>query len=108
MPSNLYYFDPCCAGAHVCRLGKGYHTVAIPREGVTLPVWEFPAVLVLEPGKDDLLLLQKAAPKTDLWRIICLAGDESAVPARMDSRIFAVLPARCVLCDFGQDRGKGL
>ena len=92
MPSNLYYFDPCAAGVNVGKLGKSYRLIPIARDGGNLPDWEVPAVLVVDAAKDDLLRVQKSGPKSDAWRIICLLDGELSLPAKLKSRIFAVLP----------------
>ena len=92
MPSNLYYFDPCAASENVCQVGKNYRLVPIARNGAKSLAWDTPAVLVLEPAKDNLALLQASAPKSDDWRIICLVDGEAILPAKLNSRIFAVLP----------------
>src|ERR1035437_1005347 len=92
MPSNLYYFDPCVAGVNVGKMGKSYRLIPIARDGGKLPNWEIPAVLVVDAAENDLLRLQKSAPKSDAWRIICLLDGEPNPPAKLKSRIFAVLP----------------
>ena len=92
MPSNLYYFEPCAAGVHVCNLAESYTLIPIARDAAQLPALELPAVLVVDAAEDDLLRLQKSAPKSSAWRIICLLDDESHPPAKLKSRIFAVLP----------------
>jgi HD-GYP domain-containing protein (c-di-GMP phosphodiesterase class II) len=92
MPSNLYYFDPCVADAHVGKLGKGYRLIPIARHGGRIPDWEVPAVVVVDAAEDDLLRVQKLGPKSDAWRIICLLDGEASLPAKLKSRIFAMLP----------------
>jgi HD-GYP domain-containing protein (c-di-GMP phosphodiesterase class II) len=92
MPINLYYFDPCTAGVALRNLGEGYRLISIPRNGDKLPVLELPAVLVADAAENDLARLEKSAPKSDAWRIICLLGAEAHPPAKLKSRIFAVLP----------------
>jgi len=92
MPSNLYYFDPCAAGVDLRSLGEDYRLISIPRNEDKLPKWELPAVLVADAGEDDLVRLEKFAPKSDAWRIICLLDGEAHPPAKLKSRIFAMLP----------------
>ena len=92
MPSNLYYFDPCVAGIVVSKMGKSYRLIPIARHEGNLPDWEMPAVLVADAAADDLLHVQKSGPKSDAWRIICLLDGEVSLPAKLKSRIFAVLP----------------
>ena len=92
MPSNLYYFDPCVAGIDVSKMGKSYRLIPIARHEGNLPDWEMPAVLVADAAADDLLHVQKSVPKSDAWRIICLLDGEANFPAKLKSRIFAVLP----------------
>jgi HD-GYP domain-containing protein (c-di-GMP phosphodiesterase class II) len=92
MPSNLYYFDPCVAGVNVCKMGENYRLIPIARNGGKLPDWELPAVLVVDAAEGDLLRLQKSAPKSDAWQIICLLDGKANPPAKLKSRIFAVLP----------------
>jgi len=92
MPSNLYYFDPCVAGVNVGKLGKRYRLIPIPRHAGKIPDWEVPAVLVVDAAEDDLLRVQKSGSKSAAWRIICLLDGEANLPAKLKSRIFAVLP----------------
>ena len=92
MPSNLYYFQPCAAEAGLRALGEGYRLIPIPREVDGLQALEFPAVLVADAAEDDLARLEKSAPKTGDWRIICLLDHGVTPPARLASRIFALLP----------------
>ncbi|MGA2986059.1 MAG: HD domain-containing phosphohydrolase [Terriglobia bacterium] len=92
MPSNLYYFDPCAAGVGLRNLGGDYRLISIPRNGDKPPVWELPAVFVADAAEDDFFRLEKSAPKSDAWRIICLLDGEARPPAKLKSRVFAVLP----------------
>jgi HD-GYP domain-containing protein (c-di-GMP phosphodiesterase class II) len=92
MPSNVYYFDPCAAGASLRNLGEDYRLIPIPRHADQPPVWELPAVLVADAAEDDLAYLEKSAPKSDAWRVICLLDGEAHPPTKLKSRIFAVLP----------------
>ncbi|HMD86166.1 MAG TPA: HD domain-containing phosphohydrolase [Terriglobia bacterium] len=92
MPSNVYYFDPCAAGAGLRNLGKEYRLISIPRHADKPPLWELPAVLVADADEGDLACLERSAPKSDAWRIICLLDGEAHPPAKLKSRIFAVLP----------------
>src|SRR5208283_3703748 len=94
MPINLYYFDPCTAGVALRKLGEDYRLISIPRNGDKFPVLELPAVLVVDAGENDLARLEKSAPKSDAWRIICLLDSEARLPAKLKSRIFAVLPRK--------------
>jgi HD-GYP domain-containing protein (c-di-GMP phosphodiesterase class II) len=90
---NLYCFEPCSAAAGLRNLGKHHRLISIPRNGGEPPAWEFPAVLIVEAGEDDLARLQKLAPKSGAWRIICLLRGDTRPPAKLNSRIFAVLPS---------------
>jgi HD-GYP domain-containing protein (c-di-GMP phosphodiesterase class II) len=92
MPSNLYYFDPCAAGVGLRNLGKDYRLISVPRNGDKPPAWELPAVLVADAAEGDLVRLERSAPKSDAWRIICLLDGEAHLPAKLKSRIFAALP----------------
>jgi HD-GYP domain-containing protein (c-di-GMP phosphodiesterase class II) len=92
MTYNLYYFDPCAVGVGLHSLGEDYRLIAIPRNADKPPWWETPAVLVADAGEDDLVRLQKSAPKSDDWWIICLLAGEAQPPAKLKSRIFAMLP----------------
>ncbi len=92
MHSNLYYFEPCGAVLGLCDLGGDYRLISIPLDGGEPPVWELPAVFVADAASDDLARLTKSAPKSDDWRIIYLLNGEIHPPARLKSRIFAVLP----------------
>jgi HD-GYP domain-containing protein (c-di-GMP phosphodiesterase class II) len=91
MPPNLYYIDPCAAGAALCQFGADYHLIPVPREG-QLPAWDLPAVIVADAAAQDLNRLEKAAPKSDAWRIICLLAGDAVPPEKLRSRIFALLP----------------
>jgi HD-GYP domain-containing protein (c-di-GMP phosphodiesterase class II) len=92
MPSNLYYFDPCAASVGLSNLGEDYRLISVPRNGNKPPAWELPAVLVADAAEDDLARLEKSAPRTDAWRIICLLDGEVRPSAKLKSRIFAMLP----------------
>jgi HD-GYP domain-containing protein (c-di-GMP phosphodiesterase class II) len=92
MPSNLYYYEPCAASTSVGKMGDTCRLIPIARNAPKSPEWETPAVLVVDSGEDDLALLQKSAPKSDDWRIICLVDGDEPLPAKLNSRIFAVLP----------------
>ncbi len=92
MPSNVYYFDPCAAGVSLRNLGEDYRLIPIPRHAGNPPTWELPAVLVADAAEGDLACLERSAPKSDAWRIICLLDGEAHPPAKLKSRIFAVLP----------------
>ncbi len=92
MPSNLYYVDPCAAKGCLRNLGEAYRLISIPRQSDKPHSWETPAVIVADTAKGDLALLAKFAPRSDAWRIVCLLGGETETPAKLKSRIFAVLP----------------
>jgi HD-GYP domain-containing protein (c-di-GMP phosphodiesterase class II) len=92
MPSNLYYFEPCAASVGLSNLGEDYRLISVPRNGNKPPVWELPAVLVADAAEDDLARLEKSAPKSDAWRIVCLLDGDVRPPAKLKSRIFAMLP----------------
>ncbi|MGO8814996.1 MAG: HD-GYP domain-containing protein [Terriglobia bacterium] len=92
MPSNLYYFDPCGARGGLHNLGKDYRLIALPRGKAKPPVWELPAVLLVDAGEDDLARLEKSAPKSDAWRIICILDGAIPHSRKLKPRIFAVLP----------------
>ncbi|MFZ0964448.1 MAG: HD domain-containing phosphohydrolase [Terriglobia bacterium] len=94
MPSNLYYFDPSAARVSLGSMGNDYRLISIPRNGTPPPVWELPAVIVADAAKGDLRRLEKSAPKSDAWRIICLLDGEAPLGAKLKSRIFAMLPRR--------------
>ena len=100
MPSNLYYFDPCATGAGLQNLGEEYRLISIPRSGEKPPVWELPAVLLVDTAEDNLARLEKITPKSEAWRIICLVDGDIRPSRKLKSRIFAILPrdvARVVL-----------
>ena len=92
MPGNLYYFEPCAADAGLRSLGKDYRRFAMPRNGVKSPVWELPAVLLIDAAENDLARLAKFAPESDTWRIICLVGAGAHPVGKLKSHIFAMLP----------------
>ena len=92
MRTNLYYFDPCAADVSRCNFGKSYRLIPIPRDGGKLPAWELPAVMVVDAAESDLVRLEKSAPKSNAWWIICLLDGEAHPPTKLKSQIFAVLP----------------
>jgi HD-GYP domain-containing protein (c-di-GMP phosphodiesterase class II) len=92
MPSNVYYFDPFAAGVGLRKLGEDYRLIPIPRQADEPPMWELPAVMVADAAEGDMACLETSAPKSDAWRIICLLDGETHPPAKLRSRIFAVLP----------------
>ncbi len=92
MPPNLYYFDPCGARAGLHNLGKDYRLIAMPRSKAKPPVWELPAVLLVDAAEDDLARLEKSAPKSDAWRIICILDGAIPHSRKLKPRIFAILP----------------
>ncbi len=92
MRTNLYYFDPCAADVSRCNFGKSYRLIPIPRDGGKLPAWELPAVMVVDAAESDLVCLEKSAPKSNAWWIICLLDGEAHPPTKLKSQIFAVLP----------------
>jgi HD-GYP domain-containing protein (c-di-GMP phosphodiesterase class II) len=94
MPDNLYYFRPVVARAVLRKLGKKYRLIPIARDEETLPAWGLPAVLLADAGGEDLARLTKSAPKGDAWRAICFLDGGARPPAKLDPRIFAVLPRR--------------
>jgi hypothetical protein len=97
MPSNLYYFDPCAAEASLQNLGEDYLLISIPRGGGRPPVWELPAVILVDAAEDDLARVEKSAPKSEAWRIICLLDGDIRPSRKLKPRIFAMLP-RDVSC----------
>src|SRR5579862_1550094 len=92
MPANLYYYEPCAASTSVGKMGESYRLIPVARNGTKPPAWETPAVLVVDSAEDDLNLLQKSAPKSDDWRIICLVDGDAVPSGKLNPRIFAVLP----------------
>ena len=92
MPSNVYYFDPCATSVGLHNLGENYRLISMPRVGYKPPVWELPAVIVVDACENDLLSLEKTAPKSDAWGIICLLEGVAPPPSKLKSRIFAMLP----------------
>jgi HD-GYP domain-containing protein (c-di-GMP phosphodiesterase class II) len=92
MSSNLYYFKPFAASAELRELGEGYRLIPIERAEGKLPPLELPAVLLADAAESDLARLEKSAPKSDAWRVICLLNGDTPLPAKLHSRIFAVLP----------------
>lgn len=107
MPHNVYYFDPSAIGTGLHNLGDNYRIIPIPRVGCKPPVWELPAVLVVDAGEGDLLCLEKSGPKSDAWGIICLLEGEAPPRSKLKSHIFALLPAGCISRDSGTNGGKG-
>ncbi len=55
-------------------------------------MWELPAVLLADAAENDLVRLEKSAPKSDTWRVICMLDGDSHPPAKLHQRIFAVVP----------------
>src|ERR1019366_4199715 len=92
LPSNLYYFKPFAAGAELRELGDGYRLIPIERAEEKLPALELPAVLLADAAENDLARLEKSGPKSDAWQVICLLDEHTPPPAKLRSRIFAILP----------------
>ena len=90
------------------NLGEDYRLISIPRNGEKLPSLELPAVLVADAGQGDLARLEKSAPKSDAWRIICLLDGDAHPPSKLKSRIFALLPRQVSWRGSGEDRRKGV
>jgi HD-GYP domain-containing protein (c-di-GMP phosphodiesterase class II) len=74
------------------KLGEDYRLVPIERDEEKLPDWELPAVVLADATETDLARLEKSAPKSDAWRVICMLDGNSHPPAKLHPRIFAVLP----------------
>lgn len=89
---TLYYFDPCAAGSGLRELGNDYRLISMPRSEEKLPVWELPALLLVDAGEGDLARIEKSAPKSDAWRIICLLDGDLHPSRKLKPRIFAMLP----------------
>ena len=93
MPSNLYYFDPCAAGSGLRDLGKDYRLISHPAQRGKAPVWELPAVLLVDAAEDDLARVWKSPRRSPT-----LGGSSACSmatctrPAKLKSRIFAMLP----------------
>ncbi len=94
MLANLYYFEPCAAGGVLQGLDKDYCLISISRDGDKIPSLELPAVLVADAGQGDLARLERSCPKSDAWRIICLQDGDAHPPAKLKTRIFALLPSQ--------------
>jgi HD-GYP domain-containing protein (c-di-GMP phosphodiesterase class II) len=94
MASNLYYFRPFVSRGALRRLGADYRLIPIERDDERLPAWDLPAVLLADAAQDDLARVEKSAPKSDAWRIICMLDGDSHPPARLHPRIFTVLPRK--------------
>ena len=92
MPSNLYYFNPFAAGAELGKLGDSYNLISIERVEGKLPALDLPAVVLADAAESDLARLIKSGPKSDAWRVICLLDGDTPPPAKLNSRIFAILP----------------
>lgn len=92
MPANLYYVNPCAAEGVLRNLGDEYRLIAISRNGGRLPKLETPAVLVADAGEGDLAWVEKSVLKSDRWHLICLLDGDIRPPAKLHSRIFAVVP----------------
>ncbi len=92
MHHYLYYFDPCVASVNACEMGENYRLIPVSRNGAKLPDWKLPAVLVVDAAEGDLHRLQKSAPKSGAWQLICLINGDAHPPAVLKSHIFAVLP----------------
>jgi HD-GYP domain-containing protein (c-di-GMP phosphodiesterase class II) len=93
MPSYLFYFEPCVAGAKLKKLEGSYRRIPLSRAAEKLPSWKFPAVVVADVEKGDLGRLEASLTKVEGIRVVCLAdGKSPSVPKLLKSRIFALLP----------------
>jgi HD-GYP domain-containing protein (c-di-GMP phosphodiesterase class II) len=92
MPSNLYYFNPFAADAELRKLGGSYRLIPLERVEGKLPALDLPAVVLADAAENDLARLIKSGPKSDAWRVICLWDGDTPPPAKLNSRIFAILP----------------
>ena len=107
MPHNVYYFDPSAIGTGLHNLGDNYRIIPIPRVGCKPPVWELPAVLVVDAGEGDLLCLEKSAPKSDAWGIICLLDGRGAPARQTEITHLRPASARCISRGSGKTVEKG-
>lgn len=94
MTVNLYYFRPFAQPSVLRRLSNSYHLIPLEREGGARPEWELPALMLADAAHDDMARLAKVAPKDETWRVIFLLDGEKAPPAKLDQRVFAVLPRK--------------
>jgi len=94
MAVNLYYFRPFALPSLLRKLAGSYRLIPVARDVDKKPAWELPAVLIADATRGDLARIEKLAPKADSWRVICLLDGETALPAKLDQWVFAVLPRK--------------
>jgi len=94
---TLYYFRPSSLARQFRRWADspgGYALVAIDRKAHKPPAWESPAVVIVESG-NDLVRLEKLAPKAIAWSAIyLLKGKEPPDGVASSRAVFALLPRR--------------
>src|SRR5574337_1502614 len=74
--ASVYYFRPSALESTLRDLGTLYKLVAVDRSEKPTLSWEGPTVLIADAGRGDLELIEKLAPATDGWRVICLFDGE--------------------------------
>ena len=94
MASNLYYFRPFAQRVILRRLANAYRLVPIDCDAERTPEWELPAVLIADGGKNDMAVLERVAPSSDAWHVICLLDSDAPPKSKLNDRVFAVLPRK--------------
>ena len=64
----------------------------VERDEERTPEWETPAVFIVDASKDDMAVVEQAAPNSDLWRVICLWGGGAPPKFKLNDKVFALLP----------------
>jgi HD-GYP domain-containing protein (c-di-GMP phosphodiesterase class II) len=90
MPT-LYHFRPFGKPAVLRRLAKVYRVVPVDRQEEP-PAWELPAVFIADANQDDMIFLERAGPKSDLWSLICLWDGGVPPISNLNEKVFALLP----------------
>ena len=94
MSINLYYFRPFAMSGTLRTLGSSYKLIPVDRDAGKELTWELPAIWIADEARHDLARLEKLAPKGDSWRVVCLLNGGASPRAKLDQRVFAVLPRK--------------
>jgi HD-GYP domain-containing protein (c-di-GMP phosphodiesterase class II) len=94
MAFSLYYFRPFAQRVILRRLANAYRLVPIDCDAERTPEWELPAVLIADGSKNDMAVLERVAPSSDAWHVICLLDGDAPPKSKLNDRVFAVLPRK--------------
>ena len=92
MTANLYYFRPFALPSMLRKLAASYRLIPVDRDTQKEPAWELPAVVIADQAQNDLARMERLAPKSDSWRVICLLDGKAPPRSKLQQRVFAVLP----------------